>query len=444
MEVVPEITYEPTTRTAARKFPNERRPTTTRDIFEKEGSLFMHCRFPDGEEYELVTCTVAAWNSTEAAEKKTNLVWSDQYGSEKIAVLKKMLNANNPGVIISINGSQKVQVAIKDFDGGVDEAAAWMKKHAIKYSRGKISIGDIKAARPAPRRRAPANDDPSATGGNGGSSGKIVSGRGGGGDGTGRGGGGGGGGGGGRGGGGDGTGRGGGGRGAGGDGTGRGGGGRGGGGGGSGGGGRGGASAARALEDDGGDERDVEDDEGEEDEDEGEEGEDDGEEEEAEENGAEEEQEEEQEEEEEEPVEPASKRGKPAAAAPQRGKPAAMMAKPAAAKASVKRGKPASCEPVSRGKPAARDDGDEQREEDAGEEEAEEERPLERDEVVDEDGGEENPEEERPRVIDPPVDVQKKPAAGKKRTRGRKRKRIPEQMPAPQTSSMFSNLFYNE
>eukprot|EP00959_Pyramimonas_sp_CCMP1952_P419007 8776985-Pyramimonas_sp.AAC.1 len=92
-------------------------------------------RWPDGWTHELDTLTVSAWRGAQKEKKQhANVIWQKTSGENKYCSELKLLDRDNPGVVVKVNGKQKGQLAFKYVkrDVAVDQATTWAKEMAAK------------------------------------------------------------------------------------------------------------------------------------------------------------------------------------------------------------------------------------------------------------------------------------------------------------------------
>eukprot|EP00959_Pyramimonas_sp_CCMP1952_P233821 4886188-Pyramimonas_sp.AAC.1 len=94
----------------------------------------MAAKWGDGYSSEITSLTVAAWRGREkqaasSGKRRLKLFAGKMDDGTTVSAEKKQLDPNNPGVIIKVNGSQKVQLSFNYVPGAVAcaQAVAWAK-----------------------------------------------------------------------------------------------------------------------------------------------------------------------------------------------------------------------------------------------------------------------------------------------------------------------------
>ena len=141
------VKYDPSTGLATRFIQRSTKgklADPTDDIFEPEdarGHNFMMARWPDGWSCELETLTVSAWRGQQKAKERkgnANILWQTEVAKNKYSAELKLLDRDNPGVVVKVNGGQKCQLAFKIVDekAAIEHAVKWAKEMAKKQMTG--------------------------------------------------------------------------------------------------------------------------------------------------------------------------------------------------------------------------------------------------------------------------------------------------------------------
>ena len=192
---VEKVTYDSSQGIAFRKVKGTKPLEPTTNIFAKpnaKGHHFMQAKWGDGYQSELTTLTVAAWNGRRESAgkpKKSLKLFDEKLGDHgRVVAERKLLDNDNPGVVIKVNGSQKMQLSFKYVPQHDAEAnaIAWAKA----VVKGKIVNPDyeLKAKKAKLEESFGVNSGakkrPAGTGGGGGALKKRPAAGGGGGDGA--------------------------------------------------------------------------------------------------------------------------------------------------------------------------------------------------------------------------------------------------------------------
>ena len=150
-EVV-DVCYDGSKRIALRWKRGMKTPEPTDVIYTKPKCTFAFARWDDGYEHELDSLTAAAWNGQDAAaadndNSEKGPVYSAMFGSIKIGVFRKMLDKNNPGMVIKFDNSQKLQMAYKVLPE--QECGQWMTQVAKDICSGEITLEQAKVKKEA-------------------------------------------------------------------------------------------------------------------------------------------------------------------------------------------------------------------------------------------------------------------------------------------------------
>eukprot|EP00959_Pyramimonas_sp_CCMP1952_P475400 9504164-Pyramimonas_sp.AAC.2 len=144
--------WDPSGQVAWRQLPGQKVADTTTDVFPKANATptdKMLAKFSDGTVVELDTLTVAAWSgsdsaATQAKSRGQNILWDKTDGNGiRFTVQKHQLNANNPGLKLTVDGKQKLQLAFKHW--GEDNAITKAKQWALKLYNGSTTIEHCRA-----------------------------------------------------------------------------------------------------------------------------------------------------------------------------------------------------------------------------------------------------------------------------------------------------------
>ena len=133
---VEKVSYDPAQGIAFRKLKGTKGLEPSTDIFampNARGHHFMQAKWADGYQAELTALTVSAWKGRrEAAGKPMNKLklYDEKFGDHgRVTLERKLLDNDNPGVVIKVNGSQKMQLSFKHVPQTDAEAnaMAWAK-----------------------------------------------------------------------------------------------------------------------------------------------------------------------------------------------------------------------------------------------------------------------------------------------------------------------------
>ena len=133
---VEKVSYDPAQGIAFRKLKGTKGLEPSTDIFampNAKGHHFMQAKWADGYQAELTALTVSAWKGRrEAAGKPMNKLklYDEKFGDHgRVTLERKLLDNDNPGVVIKVNGSQKMQLSFKHVHQTDAEAnaMAWAK-----------------------------------------------------------------------------------------------------------------------------------------------------------------------------------------------------------------------------------------------------------------------------------------------------------------------------
>ena len=133
---VEKVSYDPAQGIAFRKLKGTKGLEPSTDIFampNARGHHFMQAKWADGYQAELTALTVSAWKGRrEAAGKPMNKLklYDEKFGDHgRVTLERKLLDNDNPGVVIKVNGSQKMQLSFKHVPQADAEAnaMAWAK-----------------------------------------------------------------------------------------------------------------------------------------------------------------------------------------------------------------------------------------------------------------------------------------------------------------------------
>ncbi|CAK0848033.1 unnamed protein product, partial [Prorocentrum cordatum] len=151
--VVEDVAYDADKQIALRWRSGGKAPDVTDKIFEKPGCAFCWALWDDGYEAVLDTLSVSAWKGQQAAaegqrgsaSKSEALFSGTTTDGIKVVVVRKLLDPGNPGMVIKLNGSQKLQMAFKTLPE--EECTEWMATVAGQLCHGSMTIDDAKEAK---------------------------------------------------------------------------------------------------------------------------------------------------------------------------------------------------------------------------------------------------------------------------------------------------------